>query len=105
MTLYYRLNEFCDPVACDQDQMVLAFRARRHVAETYVLGCRVSTVFLVIDHSFMGTVPVLFETMIFDSNGDGLGFGRYSYWDAAWIGHQYAVGFVLSKRLLGFLDR
>jgi hypothetical protein len=37
----------------------------RRVAETDVLGVRVSTVFLGLDHSFLSGAPILFESMAF----------------------------------------
>jgi hypothetical protein len=37
----------------------------RLVARTETCHCTVSTVFLGIDHNFMGKLPVLFETMVF----------------------------------------
>lgn len=42
----------------------------RVVHQTDVAGCRVSTVFLAIDHQFGTGPPVLWETMVF---GDGRG--------------------------------
>ena len=38
---------------------------KRHVADEHISDVRVSTVFLGIDHSFGGGVPLLFETMVF----------------------------------------
>lgn len=40
--------------------------SNRTVAKTKIDGFLISTVFLTIDHSFGGNVPILFETMIFD---------------------------------------
>jgi hypothetical protein len=39
-------------------------KADRHVAESFVDGVRISTVFLGLDHSFSGGQPHLFETMV-----------------------------------------
>ena len=54
---------------------------------------RVSTVFLGLDHSFGGEVPILFETMIFGGVHDGYQ-GRYATWDEA------VKGYIRALRLL-----
>lgn len=47
-------------------------------------GYWVSTVFLGVDHSFgRSSRPVLFETMLFDKNGESLNMRRCSTWDEA----------------------
>ena len=66
-------------------------RADRHVAETKLAnGVRVSTVFLGLDHSFNGEVPILFETMIFGGKHNEYQ-ERYTTWDKAEDGHKQAV--------------
>jgi hypothetical protein len=86
------------------------FDARR-VAESYVAGVRVSTVFLGIDHNYVsGGVPVLFETMVFVSDeqtveakcarlrrllvGEEEICVRYATWDEAAAGHEVVVAYV-----------
>jgi len=49
----------------------------------------VSTVFLGMDHSFNGSTPVLFETMIFGGKYDSYQ-ERYCTWDEAEEGHKVA---------------
>lgn len=51
---------------------------------------RVSTVFLVIDHSFGDGPPVVFETMIFGGRHEGQQW-RYVTWDQAADGHREIV--------------
>lgn len=51
---------------------------------------RVSTVFLSLDHSWIGGPPLLFETMIFDGPYDGF-MRRYSTYDEALAGHNKVV--------------
>jgi hypothetical protein len=65
--------------------------ANRHVGDTGITSeCRVSTVFLGIDHRFHGNgPPLLFETMIFGGPLDQEQW-RYS-WDDADVGHRAAV--------------
>lgn len=65
MSSFYRL-EGKSPVPCDIND----FKIER-VDHTEKDGVRVSTVFLGIDHSFGGNVPILFETMIFGGSQDG----------------------------------
>ena len=72
----------------------------RHVAKTKVEDVEVSTVFLGLDHNFMGDVPILWETMIFgDKEKESLYDyqERYATFDEAKAGHQRAVEFVREK--------
>ena len=64
----------------------------RRVAETKLTkDIWVSTVFLVLDHSFNPNGPVLlFESMIFGGKKDGYQ-ARYSTWEEAEVGHKKAV--------------
>jgi hypothetical protein len=54
----------------------------------------VSTVFLGIDHGF-GDDPILFETMVFGGEYDGIQ-KRYSTWDEAVEGH-YKICYLVNK--------
>ena len=70
--------------------------ANRHVAQTDVGPLHVSTVFLGVDHGFSSNPdapPILFETMIFGDDTDGLDHycDRYASWDEAERGHAAAV--------------
>ena len=57
-----------------------------------VLGIRISTVFLGLDHSFGIGEPVLWETMIFDDDaGTALEQHRFSFQDEAYEFHDNAV--------------
>lgn len=62
----------------------------RQVADDRQGEVRVSTVHLVIDHSFGDGPPVIFETMIFGGEHDKEQW-RYSTLDEAREGHQRAV--------------
>ena len=54
----------------------------------------VSTVFLYMDHSFSGGIPILFETMIFGGLHDGYQ-ERYINWEDSERGHSKACKMVL----------
>jgi hypothetical protein len=56
-------------------------------------GVLVSTVFLGLDHRYVGKgPPLLFETMVFELTMDGDGDQwRYASWDDAEAGHRAAV--------------
>ncbi len=77
------------PVECN-DIMVFGqwFEdADRSVASTDIGDIRVSTVFLGIDHNFVGGTPILFETMVFGLDDDEM-CDRYATWAEAVIGHK-----------------
>jgi len=66
----------------------------RCVKNDLIGGTHISTVFLGLDHSFGGSEPVLWETMIFN-NKKLVGWqDRYSSKEEALIGHQKAVDLV-----------
>ncbi len=65
----------------------------RRVAHTNIGEVLVSTVFLGIDHSFMGGPPVLWETMIFGGPHNDYQ-ERYTSRAAAEVGHMEAVNLV-----------
>jgi hypothetical protein len=65
--------------------------ADRTVAKTILKNCRVSTVFLTINHNFeQDGEPVLFETMVFGGKHDQK-MERYSTWEEAEKGHKRMV--------------
>lgn len=85
----------CEPVICP-DLMVWGKWMQEHdraVAKSSVGDNLISTVFLGLDHSFTGGVPILFETMIFGGKHDQYQ-DRYSTWAAAEAGHVHAVELV-----------
>lgn len=77
----------------------------RRVAETLTLTCRISTVFLGLDHQWGKGPPLVFETMVFDlteieyelkdgekfTGHEDLECFRYSTWDDAEAGHKATV--------------
>ena len=80
------------PVLCD-DLLTWAKwfeTANRHVAKTEIGDVRISTVFLGLDHSWVGGPPLLFETLVFGGELDQEQ-ERYSTWDEAEEGHKRMV--------------
>lgn len=94
--IYYGLDKYKNVIEISQDDSLSYFKDdKRRVADN-TIECithyRVSTVFLVSDHSHsIGGRPILFETMIFDSNGSDMYCQRYSTWDEAVEGHKKAI--------------
>lgn len=91
---YYILKDH-EPVAVNMwewsDWLNLPFEATRRVAKTVVGEAEVSTVFLGVDHNWLGSgPPILFETMIFGGKGDEHQW-RYSTWEQAEAGHKAVV--------------
>lgn len=66
---------------------------KRMVAEHYIDGFRVSTVFLGTAHGFLGR-PAFFETMVFDQNIEVVFSDRYTTWDEATAGHNRIVEYI-----------
>jgi len=94
MIRYYTLDADNQPVRVrDLDAWAHWFENsgdRRVVARTIVGTLAVSTVFLGIDHRFIGKgPPLLFETMVFGGDDDMM--RRYSTWDDAEAGHNVLV--------------
>lgn len=65
-------------------------REKRIVGNDTVGDSRVSTVFLALDNSFGGDVPILYETMIFGGERDGE-MERYATKKEAEEGHKRIV--------------
>lgn len=59
----------------------------RIVSQEIIGNAKVSTVFLGLDHSFGGPIPILFETMVFGGEFDNEQ-ERYATWDEAVAGHK-----------------
>lgn len=75
-------------------------KADRRVAQTFIGGVHISTVFLGLDHSFGSGPPILFETMIFGAEvGDELDQyqERYAGLEQAMAGHERAVAAVRAQ--------
>lgn len=76
----------------------------RQVRLFAVAGVQVSTVFLGMDYnySFLGPpierIPILWETMIFDSRGHGTRQERYTSYEDAVAGHARAVALVQEEQ-------
>ena len=78
---------------------------RRFLKQDYVSGCKVSTVFLVVNHAWDGGDPVLFETMIFTNRkGNFRAFQeaqwRYTTYKEAMISHDNIVDAIKRKELM-----
>ncbi len=92
MQLWYN-TELKPITAMEADALLKDDLARRiaHTAITTEMGrIEVSTVFLVLDHGWNGTAPVLWETMVF-GGPDDMEQRRYSSREAAEAGHAEAV--------------
>lgn len=94
---WYSLDEHGEPVWIDRADTHEAFGDPRRLVAQQMLGdVRVSTVFLVLDHSSDDGDPVLWETMIFGGKHDGYQ-ERYTSRAAALAGHETAVNLVLNE--------
>ena len=80
-----------EPVECDINDIML--HDDRIIAKDYFGSVKISTVFLIFDHSIMSKTPILFETMIFGGEYDGYQ-ERYSNYEDSFIGHKKACDLV-----------
>lgn len=87
-SIYYKLEDK-KVVACKPQEWGFVTTDRRVALEKFG-PVTVSTVFLGLDHSFGGKVPLVFETMVFEGPLDGQ-MDRYSTWDQAETGHRKMV--------------
>lgn len=92
MSPNYMLNDDGEPVAVTD---VLKWAdwfetANRKIANDQIGECRVSTVFLGVDHSFGDGPPLLFETMVFgpDNHPFDEECERYATRTEAFAGHK-----------------
>jgi hypothetical protein len=62
----------------------------RHVGDDDAGGMRVSTIFIGLNHEFLGGPPLWFETMVFGGPLDGTQ-QRYTTWEQAEAGHAFIL--------------
>jgi hypothetical protein len=98
---YFYLNEDhsvreCDLCEWSEQFEQMSLSKQRHIAEDLIDGKIVSTVWLGLNHNYFGGVPLIFETMIFESedSGSDIFCDRYSTWDEAVEGHKKAMQWV-----------
>lgn len=90
--LYYGLDG--QPITRDQWSVLWGDREARRIAFTEIGDVEVSTVWLGLDHRFLGEgPPLIFETMVFGGEFDGY-VERYATRDAALAGHDQALAAV-----------
>jgi len=77
----------CDDIDAYGDWM---WNNNTRISRETVGESEISTIFLGLDHSFNGKIPILFETMVFDGPLDGEMI-RYATWDEAMIGHKVMI--------------
>ncbi len=90
MRLFYTLDDHKNPVPCTLETWGSMYQNPefKRVAFDEVDGFDISTVFLGIDHNHFGGRPILFETMVFNKQGDDVFQDRYHTWDEAVKGHE-----------------
>ncbi len=93
----------CDLMTWANQLEELWKEGRKHVGHIVIDGLRISTVWLGLNHNFLNIgKPLLFETMIFDDDGDcGWDYHyqeRYTTWDEAVEGHKTAIEWVKNER-------
>jgi hypothetical protein len=94
----YILNSANEPEECTELLKWASWfeTADRIVKKSIIGDVRISTVFLSIDHNFSGGKPILWETLVFGGEHDGL-MRRYGTYDKALKGHDKVVALVTGK--------
>lgn len=106
--MYYYLNDDHTYRLCESEEWANQFQQlsendKKHIACDVLNGKMISTVWIGTNTSLKTDPPMVFETMVFDSNNTGVfAFGEclyedeYSSWDDALEGHQKAIKWVLN---------
>lgn len=73
-------------------EWVRLFAQERHIGQDVIDGFTISTVWLGIDHNYWSNgPPLIFESMVFDADGNDIAQERYSTRHAALAGHDQLV--------------
>jgi len=94
---FYYLDENKKAIPCSSNEWSSYFeRNNRNLGDDDIEGKRVSTVFLGLNHNYHPTctIPLIFETMVFNENHSDIYCERYSSWEEAEAGHQKAIQWV-----------
>jgi hypothetical protein len=91
------------PVPCDLMVWAVKLQETRKIARDLLKDILVSTIFLGLDHNFIGEgPPVLFETMAFDEgkcNGQSILYeNRYCTWSEAEAGHKGVINIINNEK-------
>ena len=89
-----------EPVKCNDNRRIGEFSnsGEKNLFKDRIDNVTVSTIFLVFDHNILSERPVLFETMVFEDDGDYKMTTRYSTYDDARIGHYSTIVELLVQR-------
>ena len=99
--MYYILDHENKPIEASLeifDKWIQVNPLKKPVKQEFVDKVYISTVFLGLDHSYGGIVPLLWETMIFEGSLDGYQ-ERYTSYEEALTGHEFAVQMVKNNQL------
>lgn len=122
MSYYYTLDDTLRPVACDDLDAYTEWHSSmpswsdwydrktcfgfQLLREEVSPGIEVSTVFLAINHDFLGEgEPVLWETMVFAGDWDGLYQDRYTSHADAVAGHRRVCRLIASEGIEALTSR
>lgn len=97
--MFYTLDENKNVIPCDITEWQkyynpLEEQKDKRVGHDKFNDMFISTVFLGLDHNYFGGVPIVFETMVFDKDGNDIYQERYHTWEEAVNGHKTAMEWV-----------
>lgn len=99
--MFYKLDDNKNVIPCSAEEWEklreeMFMNATKHIADDEINDKRISTVWLGLDHKFVGSnKPHVFETMVFTGDSGIEDYcERYSTWKEAEEGHQRAIEWV-----------
>jgi len=100
MGFWYILDNENNPVKAtdlEYSEWCKDYSNRKVIGKTNIAKSFISTVFLGLDHSWDGGLPLLWETMIFSDDENDLFQERYTSQESAVYGHERAVMAIINK--------
>jgi hypothetical protein len=101
----YRLDGFIAVPCTLEEWGEMMERKDRQVGDEMVGESRISTLFLGVDHAHTGGNPTLFETMVFEPDGQSTRCHRCSTWSEAEAMHQAMVDLVTAEQAFEQIER
>jgi len=87
----YKLEDGKISKTTDVYEWAESINKTRNLKQSYVENKLISTVFLGMEYGYLYDKPILFETMVFDIDGEDIDMDRYTTLEDAIKGHEKMV--------------